>query len=112
LAGKTVSIKWYAKQEGILDIRPDALPDYYLVLAGPETAPASSRGSVRPWLIESVYLFQAAALVQSLKQRRVKMGVATSVASPMWADAEVYPEQHKRVLVLTEEQRHMLSLFG
>ena len=44
LAGQTVNVKWCAKREGLLDIRPDALPDYYLVLAGPKAAPVSSRG--------------------------------------------------------------------
>src|SRR5574339_131973 len=34
LRGHTVNIKWFAFQEGILDITPDALPDYYLVLTG------------------------------------------------------------------------------
>ncbi len=112
LAGQTVNIKWYAKHEGILDIRPDALPDWYVILAGPRTAPTSSRGSVRPWLIESVYLFEAAALVQSLKQRGVKIGVAASVAKPLWVSAEVYPEQRSQALVLTDEQKEQLRIFG
>jgi len=112
LAGKTVNIKWYAKHEGLLDIRPDALPDYYLVLAGPRTAAASSRGSVRPWLIDAVYVFRAAVLLQSLKQRGVKIGVATSVIRKLWDQAEVYPTPTNRQLVLTNEQREMLALFG
>ena len=37
LQGRTVNIKIYGKQEGILDIRPDALPDFYLVLTGPRS---------------------------------------------------------------------------
>jgi len=31
LQEKTVNIKWYGKHEGILDIDPQALPDFYLV---------------------------------------------------------------------------------
>ena len=34
LKGHTVNIKWFAFQEGLLDITPESLPDYYLVLAG------------------------------------------------------------------------------
>ncbi len=44
LAGKTVDVKWYAKKEGLVDLRLEFLPDYYLVLTGP-TAPPSLRGA-------------------------------------------------------------------
>lgn len=64
LSGATVNIKWYAKQEGLLDLTPDSLPDYYLVLAGPRQPAASSRGTHRPWLIQSVFLFDANDLIQ------------------------------------------------
>ena len=37
LQGKSVNIKWYAKRENMLDITPDALPDYYLVMTGPKS---------------------------------------------------------------------------
>ena len=57
LANKSVNIKWYAKLEGILDININSLPDYYLVLAGPAPQKMNSRGEVRPWLINGVYLF-------------------------------------------------------
>lgn len=112
LAGKTVNIKWYAKHEGVLDVQPDALPDYYLVLAGLKTAPASSRGSRRPWVVESVYIFEAATLMASLSERGVKIGLATSVAEGVWKDAEVYPQQRSRCLVLTQQQMEQLTLFG
>jgi len=42
LQEKTVNIKWYGKHEGILDIDPQALPDFYLVtepLAQPNAEP-------------------------------------------------------------------------
>ena len=47
LAGRSVNIKWYAKLEGMLDITPAALPDTYLVLAGPPDSALSSRGATR-----------------------------------------------------------------
>ena len=48
LAGKTVDVKWYARREGIIDLRLDDLPDYYLILTGPYGAYATSRGEDRP----------------------------------------------------------------
>jgi hypothetical protein len=42
LIGRSVNIKWYAMQEGLLDITPTLQPDYFLVLAGPR----SKRGVV------------------------------------------------------------------
>ena len=79
LQGRSVNIKWYAKREGLLDITPASLPDYYLVLAGPKALAASSRGGMRPWLIHSVHLFDAHALVGVLRRRGIKIGTATSV---------------------------------
>ena len=111
LAGKTVNVKWYAKLEGMLDIRPDALPDYFLVLAVP---PGRSYHVARreALVIESVYLFEAMPLVQSLEQRGVKIGIPTSLAKAFWLDAEIHPEQHNEALVLTQEQRELLRLFS
>jgi hypothetical protein len=49
LAGRTVNIKWYLKREGLLDMTSSPALDFYLVLAGPAVAAASSRGATRPW---------------------------------------------------------------
>jgi hypothetical protein len=111
LVGRSVNIKWYAKWEGLLDITPHALPDFYLVLTGPKSAAISSRGTTRPKVIEYVFLFDAAELVVALTVRKVKIGVATSVVRPLWLKAEVYPTQRNPRLVLSEEQRHLLALF-
>lgn len=112
LAGKTVNIKWYAKLEGLLDINPNAIPDYYLVLTGPRSAAASSRSGVRPWVIEAAFLFDADELVEALHRRGVKVGIATSVARQYWEEAEVYPSQHNLRLSLSPENRNLLALFG
>jgi hypothetical protein len=112
LAGKSVNIKWYAKNEAVLDITADSLPDFYLVFTGPRSPATSSRGKTRPWLIESVYLFDAASLLNQLKARGVKIGIATSTTQTLWDKAEIYPIQKNDQLVLSEEQRAMLSLFG
>jgi len=114
LRGRSVNVKLYGKREGILDINPEALPDYYLVLAGPKAAPGSSRGGRRPVVIESVYLFDAPRLVTSLatRQRRPKIGIASSIAQVYWRDAEVYPNARNTLLALTEEQRETLAMFS
>ncbi len=112
LAGCTVNIKWYAKLEGLLDITPDSLPDYYLVLTGPKSGALSSRGTSRPWVIESVFLFRADALAASLRTRGVKIGIATSVTWQTWGGAEVYPTRRNMALVLSEAQRAQLALFS
>lgn len=112
LAGQSVNIKWYTKRENILDVTPDALPDFYLVLTGPESAAAhSSRGKTRPWVIETVYLFDAHKLVHRLRLRGVKIGVATSVGQQLWDEAEVYPTPRNARLILSEEQRKLLAHF-
>jgi hypothetical protein len=112
LLGKSVNIKWYGKQESILDITPDSLPDFYLVMTGPKSAALSSRGDIRPWLINQVYLFNADRLVSALSRRGIKIGIATSVRNVYWDEAEIYPRQNNRDLVLSKEQKELLQLFG
>lgn len=110
--GRSVNIKWHARQERILNITPKTLPDYYLVLAGPPGTAGSSRGDARLWLIESVYLFAAEELVAALARRGVKIGTATSVAKQFWQAAEIYPNPYNSIFMLTEQQKEILSHFG
>ena len=112
LKEQTVNIKFYAKRENLLDINPDHLPDYYLVITGPKSSPVSSRGTTRPWLISSVYLFNSQKLMNELKNRDVKIGIATSVISKLWDEAEIYPNQGSNIIALSEEQVQQLRLFG
>lgn len=123
LAGCTVNTKFYTKQESILDLpkdadlMPEVLPDYYLVLTGARLSATSSRGTHRPLVIESIFLFDAKRLVLALKTRKnkkgenVKIGVATSVAKQFWDEAEIYPTQRNNTLILTNEQKNSLALF-
>ncbi|HEU5382900.1 MAG TPA: hypothetical protein VFV38_46425, partial [Ktedonobacteraceae bacterium] len=111
LAGRNVNIKWYLKHEGLLDLNPPSSPDYYLVLAGPKSGAISSRGAVRPWIIEFVFLFDAQQLLAALRSRGVKLGVATSVASEFWVKAEIYPTQRNQILIVNDEQRRQLARF-
>lgn len=112
VSGMTVNIKWYTKMESLLDVHPTGGPDFYLVLAGPKGEATTSRGKVRPMLIESVYLFEALPLVETLRARGVQIGTGTSVIKSLWEAAEIFPTQRNLALVLTDEQRTALALFG
>jgi hypothetical protein len=89
LAGRSVNIKVYGKSEGILDIQPEHLPDYFLVLTGRRGDATSSRGTTRPLVIEQIFLFESAKLINELGTRKV--GTATSVPAHLWAAAQIYP---------------------
>ena len=112
LAGRSVNIKKYSLDQGLLDIRLDALPDFFLVLTGARTPAASSRGTTQPWTIEAVYLLEAVPLVAQLTERGVNIGVATRVRRHVWDDAEIYPSPTNGTLRLTPEQHSMIGLFG
>ena len=110
-AGKTVNVKMYGKRESILDINPDHVPDFFLVFTGPKTPPESSRGKTRPWVVNEVYLFSAAPLVERLRERGVKVGIATRVRQTEWETARIYPSHQNTPLCITPEQERMLGLF-
>lgn len=106
-----MNIKFYPKLEGLLDMRPDGVPDYYLVLAGPRTAAMSSRGQTRPVAIEAVFLLEGAVVVDDLTTRGRKIGIASSVRRTQWDAAEIFPRQVNTRLLLSAEQRAMVELF-
>jgi hypothetical protein len=112
LVGRTVNVKWYLKQEGILDMTNAYALDFYFVLTGPAGPAGTSRGGTRPWLIESVYLFDAHRLLDELRLRNVKIGVATSVRRNHGAAAEIYPNPSKPTLTVSSEQAALLQLFA
>jgi hypothetical protein len=113
LKDRSVDVKWYGKREGVLDLPAhDVLPDFYLVMTGPQSAAATSRGATRPWCVASVFLFEAASLFDRLRQRGVKIGVATSVAAQYWTEAEIYPDARSPLLMLIENEREALRLFA
>ncbi len=112
LHGRTVNVKWYLKRDGLLDVTRSEILDYYLVLTGPAGPAAHSRGTVRPWCLESVYLFDARHLLGELRERGVKIGAATSVKSPQWVAAEIYPTPSNKALIVQPEQRVLLQQFA
>ena len=111
LKGKTVNIKWSSRQEYLLDITSKSMPDYFLVMTGTESVSKADK-KVRPWLIKSVYLFEAKELFKLLSKKGVAIGQATSVKKRYWKDAEIYPAQRSTTLLLTEKRKEMLSLFA
>ena len=111
LQGRTVNIKWYLKREGLLDTSESVRLDYYLVLAGPLSAAASSRGSTRPWCIEAVFLFDARQLRAEQAERGVKRGVASSVVKRQWEAAEIFPAPGNPIVTISPLQAKMLELF-
>jgi len=112
LQGRTVNVKWYARCEYLLDINSLDLPDYFLVLTGPKIPAASSRKQMRSWLIEHAFIFDAPQLTEQLRLSGVKIGIASSVRKVWWEAAEIYPQPRSSLLLLADEQRAMLALFG
>ncbi len=112
LAGRTVNVKWYHRLQCILDINPDGVPDYFLVLTGPKSSGGSSRDLTNPWVIEHVFLLTASEVIADVQTRGSKIGVATSVRQHLWAAAEIYPVPRNNTLVLTDEQQTLLKLFA
>ena len=112
LAGYCVNVKWYGKHYNVLDINTDGWPDYYLVLTGAKGTAISSRGTTNPWVIHYVFLFDASKLKIELEARGCKIGIATSVRSELWRQAEIYPLQTNPILRLSYEQKRQLALFS
>ena len=111
LAGKSVNVKMYGKRERRLDIRPEYLPGYFLVLTGPKSTAMDSKGRPRPWVVNDVFLFEAQPLIDRLRDRGVKLGVATSVREVEWKAARIYPVSSGSPLTLKQAQQDAIRLF-
>jgi hypothetical protein len=112
LAGRSVNVKWHPKHDRLLNMSPELLADYYLVVTGPYEPPGSSRGRSRPLVISAVYLFDCRQLLEVLRDRGTKIGIATSVPSSLWEAAELYPELRNPVMPMSDEQRRRLGFFA
>jgi hypothetical protein len=112
LQGCTVNVKWYLKQEGLLDMSESSALDYYLVLTGPRSAALTSRGGTRPWRIDHVCLFHTPTLLTEQRARGVKTGVAASALKAHWNAAEIYPIARNPLLPLGERETGLLRLFA
>ncbi|MHB8868787.1 MAG: hypothetical protein ACYC6T_18680 [Thermoleophilia bacterium] len=107
-----MNVKWYGRQEGLLDVSPEPGPAFYLVLAGPRAPAGSSKHAVRPWVIDHVHLFEHRVLLAALTERGVKVGVATSIPQAMWEAAEVHPAARNPLLPLVDSQTSLLDAFA
>lgn len=105
--GRTVNIKWYGKDEGLLDVATTSPPDLYLVLTGPRAAAVGSRGTRRPLVVSSVYLFRHGDLIEG----GVRPGTAASVRRELWEEARIHPGEGGR-MSLTADQVGLLSLLA
>lgn len=110
LAGKSVNVKLYSEDAGLLDISSHPA-DYYLVLTGPRPAATTGVRSL-PRRIDAVYLFDIASLRADLVTRGVGIGVATSVRKMHWEAARIYPIGEGSVLQLSPRQVELLQLFA
>jgi hypothetical protein len=72
----------------------------------------STRGTLRAFCIDAVYLFDVHRLHTELEERGVKVGVVTSVRATHWEQAELYPRSNNQLLVVSEAQRHQLAMFA
>lgn len=109
LAGAGVNIRWYSRHESRLDLAP-GYPDYYLVLAGPKPTPEDEHALTRAWLVEAVYLFSSARLLDQLKDSPLE--IVTLLPPQLWQAAELYPAQRCPDYVLSDDQCAWLKLFG
>ena len=111
LRGCTVNIKWYMKRTGLLDTTEFPDLDYYLVLTGPPSPAASSRGISRPWCIQAAFLFEARQVRTGQAERGVRSGIASSVVRKHWDAAEIYPQARNPLLTPTPQQVQTLQMF-
>ena len=112
LSGKTVSIKWYGRQDYILDISANAVADYYLVMTGPLSGENVSKASTRMWSVDLLYLFDAKEMVRQLTVRKSNMGLATAIPKKWWESAEIYPSVNSKLMSLSPAQVEMIAMFS
>lgn len=112
LKGKSVNIKWYLKRANEVDLTKERdRPDYYLVMTGPPSRELTSKGSSRPWALDSAFLFEARSLHEDLESRGLFIGVGSSVRTELWGPAQVFPPVPNSPLEILPEQEESLKAF-
>jgi hypothetical protein len=92
LEGKSVNIKFYGRQDWVLDLCTEGTPpDYYLVLVGPRFRGLRNKADARPLAIDAVHLFDTESLHADRRAAGVKMGLSTSVPKPLWLASALWP---------------------
>jgi hypothetical protein len=110
VGGRSVNVKFTGKNEGSINLN-DPPPEFYLCLTGPDATAGPSRGTSRPWVIDSIFIFEALPLHTALTARGLKLGTATSVINALWATAKIYPDLNT-LYELSQQQIEMLRLFS
>lgn len=59
-----------------------------------------------------MHVFDAERLHAELRERGVKIGVATSVRAALWDAAETYPRTNNVALIVDEARRSQLAMFA
>jgi len=111
LAEKTVIVQWRPEHDGSIDIKPDYVPDAYLVFVGPRSDPAAPPAA-RPLVIQEVFVFDGRSLVQGQLARHEPLGPASVVPSRIWDAARVYRTCRWSPLTLSTLQVYILERFG
>jgi hypothetical protein len=95
----------------LINLNPDISEDVYpLIFTERYKAASSSKDGERPFCISNAYLFNEWKLCSALREKGIKVGVATSVRKEHWYEREIYPE-NKMVynLELTPELVELFS---
>lgn len=58
-----------------------------------------------------MFLFEARPLIKRLEERRVKIGIATSIKKDEWDRARIHPTSPTAALELTMAQQTALGIF-
>ncbi len=112
LAGRSLKVHWYSRQDGTLDLIPNAAVNEYLVFTGTPVLPGAPADLTPAWVIERVYLFDASALAAQLQALGTSIGPYTRVPQDLWDAAEIYPRACSPRLSLDEAQIELLRLFA
>ncbi|WP_412819117.1 hypothetical protein [Micromonospora sp. MS34] len=110
LVGRTVNVKIYGDAFTGIDISPHPC-DFYLVFSGPPRPLVAVHH--HRWQISAACLFDVRRLRQTLIDRGVKIGIATSIRRADLAAARIFPDASATALLHpTPGQAALLSLFG
>ena len=66
----TVNVRWYLKQDALLDMTVSPAPDHYLVMTGPRATLEDA--ATRPWRISTVCLFDDLGRCRDLSEGSVQ----------------------------------------
>jgi len=91
-AGQSVDVQWHIRREGDLSLRTDPPADYYLVFTGPKASANATNSLVNPWVIESVYFFDAKELLAAGLDEHGAEVEQLIVERPTVQDAEQWAE--------------------